>query len=132
MSDPIQEYELSALIDGELDPARAGEARSQLAHDPVLWARYERLLAVDGEWRQAAQTARFVPAINLPPEPARPGWLSLSRILGLFAMLTAGRFALKLLPVDLVAGMLIHAVMLGVTIAVVVWFSNQARTVRLA
>ena len=73
---PVQPEELSALIDGELDPQRTSELKAQIAADPALRASFEALRDLDNRWRAAARTAAFIPQIR-PPAPARwNGWLT--------------------------------------------------------
>jgi anti-sigma factor RsiW len=51
---PIQPEEVSGLIDGVLDPARASEIRSAIEHDPELKQQYERMLVVHQDIRTYA------------------------------------------------------------------------------
>jgi hypothetical protein len=48
---PIQQEEISGLIDGVLDLARASEIRSAIEHDPELKQQYERMLVVHQDIR---------------------------------------------------------------------------------
>jgi anti-sigma factor RsiW len=70
--------ELSALLDGELDPARARALEALIAADPAVAAQFEQLKRTDARLRSAASDVAFRPAIRLPmaeAEPALPGWL---------------------------------------------------------
>jgi anti-sigma factor RsiW len=91
---PIDPAELSALIDGELPPERAGEVRRALAADPELRAVYDRLVHLDGSWKAAAAGAAFPPRVALG---TRPG-ISLAGIALVAVGLLALRLVLKLLP----------------------------------
>lgn len=62
---PIDPAELSALIDGELTPARAGEVRAAMQRDPSLKAEFERLGRFDAACREAASTAEFRPLVTI-------------------------------------------------------------------
>jgi anti-sigma factor RsiW len=67
---PVLPEELSALMDGELDADRAREIETQLADNPHLRAEFSRLVEADAQWRAAAATAAFAPAVRLPPTTA--------------------------------------------------------------
>jgi len=56
----VLDEELSALVDGELDPGRAAELRARAARSPELAARLDALRRVDA-------------ALRAVPEPAVPG-----------------------------------------------------------
>jgi anti-sigma factor RsiW len=89
---PVDPAELSALIDGELPPERAGEVEARLAQDPALRAEYEALRANDARWRQAAGAATFVPTINLGRTREVPlPWLA-AIVLVLLAARLGGKF----------------------------------------
>jgi hypothetical protein len=59
----IEPAELSAYLDGELDPGRAREVATALANDPKLRAEYEVLANSDKYWKSSAAAARFKPAV---------------------------------------------------------------------
>jgi anti-sigma factor RsiW len=59
MTDPILDEELSALIDGELPPAREAEIRERLVEDPAIAARLALLAGVD-------QSLRAIAAVEPP------------------------------------------------------------------
>ena len=92
--------ELSALLDGELDPARAREVEAMIAADPALAAEFERLKLADGHMRSIAEAAAFRPELRLPePSPRRSGaWQALPLIL-----IIAGWALGKLAPVAAIA-----------------------------
>ena len=62
----VRPEELSALLDGELDPQREREVRAQLATDPALSRELESLRRLDAQWATAGAAARFVPTVSLP------------------------------------------------------------------
>ncbi len=126
MSNPVQEFELSALIDGELDPARAAEIRSAIAADPVLRAQYEYFAKADRAWAAAAASARFRPALPRDASAAPASRAQLLMTAMLVVILTAGRLVLKIVPLELVVGVFIHALMLAAAIAATVRISQRA------
>lgn len=77
MSD-FDRAELSALLDGELEPARAREVEALVAADPSLLAAFEQLEQVDQRLKALAQTACFAPRISWPTMRAIPAfpWLA--------------------------------------------------------
>ena len=72
---PVQPEELSALIDGELDPTRAAEVQSQIEANSELRTVFRALSAQDDSWRTAARTATFVPQVHLSRGGRSNGWL---------------------------------------------------------
>lgn len=75
---PLEPAELSALLDGELDPRRAAEIQALIAADPAVRAEYDSLRLADARLRTLAGPARFAPWVSLPaPSPrASPAWLA--------------------------------------------------------
>lgn len=69
--------ELSALLDGELDPARACALEAIIAADPALAAQFQQLKRADQRLRSVAEAAAFRPDIRWPAAqaPALPPWL---------------------------------------------------------
>jgi anti-sigma factor RsiW len=126
MSKPVEEFEICALIDGELDATRAAEVRSAIERDPVLHAQFARLAEADRTWVGEARSAQFMPAVpwdELAPSPGRAYiWI----VTALAFVLAAGRLLPRVLPVELTTGMVIHALLLTAVIAVVVWISGHA------
>lgn len=93
MTDPDRP-ELSAFLDGELDPARAGEIEALIAADPGVRAAFEQLQRADARLRSISDAAAFRPHVRWP-EPAAHGagaWLALPLLLVLLAW-TAGKLA---------------------------------------
>jgi anti-sigma factor RsiW len=127
MSKPVAEFEISALIDGELDATRAAEVRCAIERDPYLRAQFEHLAEADHAWTAAARSAQFMPAApryELTRPPGRTyAWIATA----LASILIAGRSFPKFFPVELAAGMLIHTLMLAGVIAVVVRLSTVCR-----
>ena len=126
MSKPVEPFEISALIDDELDPTRAAEVRAAIEQDPVLHTQFARLAEANHTWAAAARSAQFMPSVPryaLAPSPRRAYvWvLTLLTIL-----LVAGRCATKFATLEPPPGMLIHTLMLAAVSAVVVWITHRA------
>jgi anti-sigma factor RsiW len=64
--------ELSALLDGELDPARARQIEAMIAADPVLSEEFEQLKQADNKLRSLAGAAAFHPRVRWPAPEVRP------------------------------------------------------------
>lgn len=123
MSKPVEEFEISALIDGELDATRAAEVRRAIERDAALRAEFEHLAEVDRAWTAVARSAQFTPAAPRY-ELARPQGQSYVWIAAALALiLIAGRGFPKFFPVELAAGILIHTLMLAGVIAAVIRLS---------
>jgi anti-sigma factor RsiW len=124
MTRPIEEHEISALIDGQLAPQRAAEVRAAIRQDPVLGTEYERLQAADLRWASAARTADFKPRVSLDrpsPSPDRAtAWL----VAALGCTAVAARLLPKVLPVDLPVAVGIHTLALIAVLAAVAWLSR--------
>jgi anti-sigma factor RsiW len=124
MTRPIEEHEVSALIDGQLDRQRAAEVRAAIRQDPALGAEYERLQAADRRWASAARTADFLPRVSLDrpsPSPDRAtAWL----VAALGCTAVAARLLPKVLPVDLPVAVGIHTLALIAVLAAVAWLSR--------
>lgn len=97
---PVQPEELSALLDGELEPARALEVRAQIAIDPALRLEFETLSAADAAWWVAAGSGAFVPDVKMPSHVEREtgtgdaGWLTV--LAATIGILIVARIVLKL------------------------------------
>ena len=124
MTRPIEEHEISALIDGQLEPQRVAEVRSAIEQNAALRAEYERLLADDRTWTAAARTAQFIPAVHLgtvsPPSIGGRVWVAAVLIMAL-----GGRLLPKVLPMDLAAAMLVHGLLLVAIVTAVVWIGER-------
>ena len=109
----IDPVELSAYLDGEVSAARAAEIRRALATDATLRAQFDRLKALDGKWRAAANStaAKPVEAIVSPKTD--------SRFVAALVLLLALRFLPKLGDV-VVAAVVLHALVLIIVLAVIV------------
>jgi anti-sigma factor RsiW len=72
----IQDGELSALLDGELDSGRAEIVRSAINGDPMLRDEFDALTRLDVRLRGAAQDASFMPDVVFPAAAAHeaPAW----------------------------------------------------------
>jgi anti-sigma factor RsiW len=75
MSD-LDPAELSALLDGELNAARAAQVEAIIATDVRVQAEYETLEEADARWRSMALGAAFRPQMRwpIPTKPALPAW----------------------------------------------------------
>jgi len=62
----VSPAELSGLLDGELDPARAAEVLAMIAADPELQSLYDTFRRDDAGWRAQAASAAFLPRVRLP------------------------------------------------------------------
>lgn len=120
MTRPVEEFEISALIDGQLEAERAAQVRSAIQADPVLRAEYESLRAADQAWTMAARSARFRPLVAIyRPVPVPTTWVAAAAF-----VLAAARLLLKTLPLELSAGFAAHGLILAVVIGAVVWISG--------
>jgi len=119
----VQPEELSALLDGELNPTRAREVEIAIAADPELRRELQLLQESDARWRAAAATAAFQPALRLrnPSNRLRP--LVAATIL--VVTLTAVRMAAKLTG-SLVLSFGLQSVVLVVLLASIVWFAHTS------
>lgn len=126
---PVQPEELSALLDGELNAARAAEVKAQIQVDPMLRHEFETLRAVDAGWRAAADSAAFTPAVRLvidasasaPVKAAGSGWLAALTIC--MALLIGARALLKLAGSDAFRFSL-PMLSLLLLVAVVIWLAR--------
>jgi anti-sigma factor RsiW len=126
MTRPVEEFEVSALIDGELDPTRAAEVRAAIEQDPALHAQFLRLSEADRAWAGAAKLAQFRPAVAWEIASPSPGSAHAWVVTALALTMVLGRVIPKVLAVDLEAAMLIHGLILAGVITVVVWISGRA------
>src|SRR6185369_8336753 len=101
--------ELSALLDGELNPTRTREVEMQIAADPELRGELQLLRESDARWRAAAATAAFEPALRSRDAANRPRRFLAATTL--IVTLTAVRMAAKLTN-SLVVGFGVQAVVL--------------------
>jgi len=127
---PVQPEELSALLDGELDAARAAEVRAQIQMDPALRLEFEALSANDAAWRAAADSGAFVPAVSLPVEAeaasaSGEGGAWLTALAVAMGGLVVVRAVLKLAGSDAL-GFALPTVSLLLLIAVVVWLARTS------
>jgi anti-sigma factor RsiW len=113
---PVLPEELSALMDGELDAERAREVEQALAANPALRSEFERLVDLDAQWRAAASTAVFAPAVRTTPTSGpRPAAVAAALIVGLVGLRMAPRW------VDsLTFGFGLHALTLAVFLVMLV------------
>ena len=126
MSRPVEEFEISALIDGELDATRAAEVRSIIERDPSLQMQFEHLVDANRAWTAAAKSAQFVPAEPNYELARSPSGAYVWIASGLAFILAAGRCFPKFIPGEMAVGILLHALMLIGLIAVVVRLNTVA------
>ena len=110
----IDPAELSALLDGELPQARAAELRAAITANPALRAEFEALADDDANWRRAAASAQFAPAIDLTR--ARLALDSTAILSGILAVLLVVR-GLSKLPDAMAWGLAAQAVTLCAVLA---------------
>jgi len=123
---PVDDFEISALIDGELEPVRAAEVRAAIEQNPGLRDQFLHLTEAHQAWTQAARSADFVPraawdALS-PRLSCTYGWVTAA--LALLAVVA--RIVPKVVSLDLAAAMLIHGLALAGVMVVVVWISGRA------
>jgi anti-sigma factor RsiW len=119
----VQPEELSALLDGELNPTRTREVEMQIAADPQLRGELQRLRESDARWRAAAATAAFEPAVRLRDASNRPREFVAAATL--LVTLTAVRMAAKLTD-SLVLSFGVQAVVLVVLLAATIWLARTS------
>jgi anti-sigma factor RsiW len=118
---PIEPAELSAYLDGELNPIRAREVETAMTNEPALRAEFNALTEADTAWRAAARSAEFRPAVRLRHSTAV--WASLPAATAGVALLVAVRILPRLTD-TLAWGFFLH----GITLAImVVWVIRLAR-----
>lgn len=92
----VREVELSALLDGELDAARADEVRAMIASNLGLRAQYDALERLDLQLSGAAEKRSFMPDIEFPVVAGQAtGWSFPAAIRGVL-LLVAVRLGSKL------------------------------------
>lgn len=125
---PVEEAELSALLDGELDAVRARQIEARMAEDPALRRAFEALASADAAWRTAAGAAAFSPQVRLPDalQPARDarsdrsGWLTalfiaMAALVGLRSVLKLGGSEALAVVLPVLSLLLLVAVVLQLT-----------------
>jgi anti-sigma factor RsiW len=63
---PVEPWELSGLLDGELSPERAAQVRAAIESDPALRQQWETLARLDHQWSDRAAGADFAVRVSLP------------------------------------------------------------------
>jgi len=119
----VQPEELSALLDGELNPQRTREIEMQIAADPEWRRELQLLRESDARWRAAAATAAFQPVVRL--RDASDRFRRFVAATTLIVMLTAVRMAAKLTS-SLVLSFGVQAVVLVVLLAAIIWFADAS------
>jgi anti-sigma factor RsiW len=87
MMNDLDEAELSAFLDGELDAARSERIEALIASDRHVRAAFDRLKIADLRLKSVAEAAAFRPVIRLPTPARLPAgsWLALSLLAVLIA-----------------------------------------------
>jgi hypothetical protein len=120
---PINDAEISAYIDDELDSARMQEVEQELVNDPVLRAQYEDLKTADRQWKSVASSLESQPSIVLPRESLTKNSIAAALLL-LLAFLVL-RFAPKFITLMSV-GVIIHAIALALILLWVLYNETEA------
>ena len=118
---PVQPEELSALIDGELDPQRAAEVGMQIAADRELRVAFEALRDMDDRWRTAARAIAFVPEVRLP---ARAAWNGRFMALAVAIALVGVRVAVRVIDTTTV-GFAFQMLVLAAVLAWIAWLERK-------
>ena len=131
---PVESWELSALLDGELPPARADEVREAIEKDPALAGQYAALNGLDRDLKAEAEAVMFEPAVTFAPAgeyvaaPQSPVPLVLL-VIGLLAL----RVGLKAIPAagEITVAALVLLIVLGYGVQRLVtqsetWWSTTA------
>jgi anti-sigma factor RsiW len=119
----VQPEELSALLDGELNPTRTREVEMLVAADPELRGELQLLRESDARWRAAAATAAFQPALRLRDAANRARRFLAAT--ALIVTLTTVRMAAKLTN-SFVLSFGVQALVLVVLLAAIVWFAHAS------
>jgi anti-sigma factor RsiW len=118
---PVQPEELSALIDGELDPQRAAEVEIQIAADRELRVTIETLRNFDDRCRASARTVAFVPQVRLPAPARRNGWFV---ALAVAIALVGARTAVRMIDTTTIA-YAFQVLVLAAVLAGIVWLERK-------
>ena len=116
----VQPEELSALIDGELDPQRTLAVEAQIAADPALKREFEDLCALDGRWRDAARSSVF--PVRVSPTTSGP-WVRYLSMAAVVVVLLSVRAGSRLIDPWPAALTLQCAVLIGIAI----WLAAAVR-----
>ena len=122
---PLDPAELSALLDGELNAARAREIEVILESDAGVRAEYEALKWADVTWRAAGGSAAFDAGVRLPG--AKSVLLSARNVTAMIIVLVGGHMAAKLLD-GMAVSLMLNAALFGVVAAGVLagWGRREA------
>jgi anti-sigma factor RsiW len=119
----INDAEISAYIDDELDSVRMQEVEQELVNDPVLPAQYEDLKTADRRWKSVASSLESHPTIVLPRESLTKNSITAALLL-LLAFLVL-RFVPKFITLMSV-GVIIHAIALAFILLWVIYNETEA------
>ena len=121
----IQDEELSALLDGELDAQRAEEVRARIKADPALRKEFDALARLDQRLSYAAEQAAFLPELSFPEKAGteRPAWHWKAAIVVVLALLVA-RLLPKLAELPLI-GIGLHVAAIVAISAIVMTMARE-------
>ncbi|MFB3891447.1 MAG: hypothetical protein ACE15C_05415 [Phycisphaerae bacterium] len=125
MTKPIEPRELSGLIDGELDAARALEVLQAVATDGALKTELAELKRSDHAWSSAAAKAWFAPKAALPSPGRRPGRAAMTAA---GVLLLAAAWIMPKLVLAPAIMVVVHATALAITMAVLVSTAGNVET----
>jgi anti-sigma factor RsiW len=116
---PVRPEELSALLDGELRPERADEARAQLSADSAMTNEFKMLARLDSRWRDLAAAAQFEPQVELPRLHSLSRWsVAVAGVLILIGIRLAPKF-LDLAIIGLALNVVVLIVLLSAVFGLV-------------
>ena len=107
---PVDPAEISALLDGELSPARTEQVRRALAENSELRSVFENLSAVHRDLTACGVAARFRPRISLASSTRFPS----VGVLGFTVAMLVLRVTAKLVPLGV--GFVFQATALGLVL----------------
>ena len=118
---PVRTEELSALIDGELDPQRAAEVEMMIAANQELRLEFEAMRKLDERWRVAAREKAFTPRVRLPVSARWKGWVG---DVAVSAALVGMRIAVRVADTTTIAFAL-QMIALAMVLAGVAWLERR-------
>jgi anti-sigma factor RsiW len=116
----VRPEELSALIDGELDPQRARVVEARIAVDRALQREFDTLRALDHRWSEAARSSGFPVHVGLT---SSMHWRRCLLVGAVVIMLLGVRVAARLIDPWPIALTLQSAVLVGILF----WLTGAAR-----
>jgi anti-sigma factor RsiW len=118
---PVEAWELSGLLDGELSPERAAEVRAEIESDPALREQWKILTRLDLQWSDSAVSADLAVRVSLPIVR----WpLAASVLVGM--LLLAVRFVPKFIAPTV--GLILQSAVLALLLTCAVVLVNKAES----